>query len=262
MGLSPYAKIGIGRQLRHCPSVHCLRVRGNLSDYSSKELELIRKASKIYFPTILMAEALSAMDKPIFPSIQTIRYAGDKIRQTQLFQLLGLSIPRTRIYYGPRQKKVILDDFTFPFIAKVPRNSSKGQGVSLIQNQDQLERYTHLPHPAYIQEYLPIRRDIRIVVLGRKPVHAYWREARAGEFRTNISQGGKVVLDPVPEKALKLAMQTAVECRFDLVGLDVCLYGGEAYLLEANMTFGMDGFKKAGLDFRAILRDMVENGEI
>ncbi|SDB45048.1 ribosomal protein S6--L-glutamate ligase [Desulfonatronum thiosulfatophilum] len=260
MSLSP--KIAIGRQLRHCPSVHCLRTHGNLSDYTEQELELIRQAPKIYFPTILMAEALSAIGKPIFPSIQTIRYAGDKIRQTQLFQLLGLPMPRTRIYYGPRQKNSILDDFSFPLVAKVPRNSSKGRGVSLIRNQDELDRYTCLPHPAYIQEYLPIRRDIRIVILGGKPVHAYWRESCEGEFRTNISQGGKVVLEPVPDKALELAVQTAVKCRFDLVALDICVYSDQVYLLEANMTFGMDGFKAAGLDFRAMLRDMVENGDL
>jgi ribosomal protein S6--L-glutamate ligase len=258
----PEKKICIGRQLRHCPSVRCLGVRSNLQDYPSEDLELIRRTPKIYYPTLLLAEALSAMGKIIFPSVQTIRYAGDKIRQTQLFYLLNLPVPRTRIYYGPRQKNAILNDFQFPFVAKVPRNSSKGKGVSLIGDQTQLKQYLHQVHPAYIQEYLPIRRDLRVVILGRAIVHAYWREAQISNFRTNVAQGGRIVLSSVPEQALRLALLVSTLCGFDQVGLDLCEFGGRFYILEANMNFGLEGFKAAGLDFREILKNMVEGDQI
>lgn len=251
-------KLAIGRQLRHCPSVHCLGVRRNLLDYSPAELEMIRKAAKIYYPTLLLAEALTALGKDLFPSVQTIRYAGDKILQTHLFQLLGLPMPRTKIYYGQRQKENILDDFAFPFVAKVPRKSSKGRGVSLIQNRDQLNDYLRQTQPAYIQEYLPIHCDMRVVILGCEVVHAYWRKARAGDFRTNVAQGGSIVLTPLPKEALELAIHAARQCRFDQVGMDICVYQNRFYIFEANMAFGMDGFKAAGLDFRNILRDLVE----
>lgn len=252
-------KLAIGRQLRHCPSVHCLGVRRNLLDYSTVELELIRTASKIYYPTILLAEALTALGKDLFPSVQTIRYAGDKILQTRLFQLLGLPMPHTKIYYGQRQKENILDDFAFPFVAKIPRKSSKGRGVSLICNQAQLNDYLRQTQPAYIQEYLPIHRDMRVIILGPKVVHAYWRKARAGDFRTNVAQGGSILLTPLPREALELARHAARQCRFDQVGLDICEYQNRFYIFEANMAFGMDGFKAAGLDFRNILRDLVES---
>ena len=47
---------------------------------------------------------------------------------------------------------------------------------------------------AYIQTYLPIDRDIRVVVIGDKVVHSYWRVAPKGEFRTNVATGGHILL--------------------------------------------------------------------
>jgi len=255
-------KISIGRQLRHCPSVRCLGARTNLSDYSPAELDLIRDAAKIYFPTRLLAEPLAALGKATFPSIQTYRFAGDKILQTHLFQLLGLPMPRTKVYYGPRQQSRILEDFRLPLIAKVPRNSSRGIGVRLIRTRAELLDFLTSGHPAYIQEYLPIVRDLRVVILGRRIIHAYWREAPPGEFRSNVSRGGRVIFTGVPDHALDLALETAMRCGFDYVGLDLCEHEGRFFFLEANMTFGLKGFLAAGLDFPAILRSMVEGDAV
>lgn len=257
-------KIAIGRQLRHCPTILNLGPRANVADYSPEELAVIRKAAKIYFPTRLLAEPLAALDKTLFPSIQTYRFCGDKIRQTNLFQVAGIPVPRTGIYYGPRQQACIMDDFSPPFIAKIPRGSSRGLGVFLIHDQVQLSAYLRLrPHePAYIQEYLPIARDLRVVVLGRRIVHAYWREAGPDDFRTNVTQGGRISFSNIPKAALDLAQNAAGNCRFDHVGLDLCEYQKRWYLLEANMIFGLEGFVAAGLDYRDILKTMVERDEI
>lgn len=242
--------------------MRCLGPRTNLADYSAQELALIREAPKVYFPTGLLAEPLAALGKPTFPGIQTYRFAADKIRQTRLFQLLGLPMPRTRVYYGPRQQDRILTDFGLPLVAKVPRRSSRGLGVYLIRTRRELADYLEQGHPAYIQEYLPLHRDLRVVVLGRRVVHACWRDPPPGDFRGNVSRGARISLDGLPEAALALARETAVRCGFDYVGLDLCEHEGRFLFLEANMSFGLEGFRVAGLDFKAILRKMVEGDEV
>lgn len=255
-------KIAIGRQLRHCPSVLSLGVRTTVADYAPEELALIRQAEKIYFPTRLLAEPLAALGKSLFPSIETYRFCGDKIMQSHLFQMAGLPVPRTGIYHGPRQRARILNDFSLPLIAKTPRHSSRGLGVYLLRTAGELQDYLGLNHPAYIQEYLPISRDLRVVVLGRRIVHSYWREARPGDFRNNVARGGRISFSPIPENAMDLALHAAGECRFDHAGLDLCEHEGQWHLLEANMIFGLAGFAAAGLDFREILKNMVERDEI
>ena len=116
-----------------------------------------------------------------------------------------------------------------------------GRGVYLIRNYAELSAYWDMTRPAYIQEYLPIDRDMRIVVIGNKIVHAYWRVAQPGEFRTNIALRGRISLDPVPQKALDLGLYTARECRWDDVGIDICEHEGKFYVLEANMKYGKEG---------------------
>ncbi len=257
-------RIALAYHLSHCPAVLTLGVKTNLEDYSAKDRALIQNATKIYFPTLFYADALDAMGKEIFPSVQCYRYLGNKIRQTLLFDLLAIPMPETRIFYGQRQrqKQAIQDYFEFPCIGKVPVGSSRGEGVYLIKDQDDLEVYLSKVRIAYIQRYIPLEKDIRIVIVGKRIIHAYWKKSIPGEFRTNVARGGKVLLDPVPKEALDLALSVAVRCGFDHVGIDICQNQGKFLVLEANMNFGTHGFQEAGIDYRDLLCSMVRSNEI
>ena len=207
--------IALEARLRNCKNVRTLGVRSNFSDYSPRDADLIRKAEKIYYPTTFYADLFDAMGKATFPSYHTYKCVQDKIKQTALFDLLNLPHPHTRVFYGNRQKKSIPDHFSFPFIAKIPRGSALGSGVYLIHNRKELRNYLELKSPAYVQEYLPIDRDIRVVVIGSRIVHAYWRIAPADDFRSNVAVGGRISLEPVPRQARDLALQVARSCRWD-----------------------------------------------
>jgi ribosomal protein S6--L-glutamate ligase len=115
---------------------------------------------------------------------------------------------------------------------------------------------------AYIQEYLPIDRDLRIVLLGGKVVHAYWRIARPGEYRSNVSLGGRISFHNIKSGPLRFAEQVARLCKFDEVGLDICICQGNHLVLEANMVYGLKGFEKAGLNIYQLLTERVSAGTI
>ncbi len=254
--------VALGAQLKNCPSVVTLGVCPNLDDYPDWKLDLLHKSPKIYFPTSLYAEMFVAMGKEIFPKIQTYRFVGDKIKQTLFFQLSGLPTPRTRFYYGPRQQEQITSDFSFPFVAKAPRFSSRGLGVKLIRNKEQLEEYLKYIQPAYIQEYLPGCSDYRIVIAGRNIIHSYRRIAKSGEFRANLSLGAGLSFQDIPTGVLDLALKTSRLCGFNYAGIDICQSEERCYLLEANMKFGTKGFREAGLDLKSILCRLVKSGDI
>ncbi|MFC1812069.1 RimK family alpha-L-glutamate ligase [Thermodesulfobacteriota bacterium] len=270
--------IALEARLRDCKNVITLGVRPNFSDYSRQEADLIRKAEKIYYPTTFYADLFDAMGKKTFPSYHTYKCVQDKIKQTALFDLvrmmsiLGVS---GLIYKNPsshgrpsgnladkREIKTIRNGLFFPFIGKIARGSAMGRGVFLIQNKDDLLSYCNLTSPAYIQEYLPSDRDIRVVVIGRKIVHAYWRISPPGEFRSNVAVGGEVSLDPVPREALDLAFHTARSCQWDDVGIDICRHEDSYYVIEANMKYGREGFRRAGIDYKELMEKLIDNGEI
>jgi ribosomal protein S6--L-glutamate ligase len=254
--------IALEGRLRNCRNVITLGVRPNFSDYKHREAELIRNAKKIYYPSAFYADIFDAMGKSTFPTYHTYKCVQDKIKQTAMFQLLDIPHPVTRVYYGKRQKKAITDHFLFPFVAKIARGSAMGRGVYLIRQESDLLNYLKLTDVAYIQQYLPSDRDIRVVIIGRQIVHAYWRVAPENDFRCNLAVGGRISLAGIPPEALDLALHTARSCRWDDVGIDICQHEEDFYVLEANMKYGKEGFRQAGIDYTELMESMIENEKI
>lgn len=245
--------------MRRCRSFHCLGVHPNWDDYGDDEKRAIRQAPTLYYPSRLYEELFRAGGKEVFPR-NYYAFMGNKIRQTQLFQLLDVPHPRTGIYYGRDREERILADFSFPFVAKTPVGSSQGRGVWRVEDSCALTAYVSEHNPAYVQEYLPIDRDLRVVLLAGRVVHAYWRIARPGDFRNNVSCGGRICFDAIPQAALDFARWVANVCRFDEVALDLCRHHGRWWVLEANMAYGLEGFHRRGLDIYQIFRELDEGG--
>jgi ribosomal protein S6--L-glutamate ligase len=255
-------RIALERRLAACPLVTTLGVKPNFGDYTPEEREAIRRADKIYYPSVFYSDLFNTLGKPTFPSYHTYKFAQDKIKQSAMFDLAAIPQPRTRIFFGTRQKSEILKVFDLPLIAKIPRGSSRGRGVFLVRTTSELGTYCERPHPAYIQEYLPIDRDMRLVVIGRRVVLGYWRLALPGNHRTNVAAGGAIDLSPLPQAALKLALHVAATCGWDDVGIDICEHRGQFYVLEANMKYGREGFRRAGIDYHKMLEKLIIDGEI
>jgi ribosomal protein S6--L-glutamate ligase len=254
--------IALEAHLRNCRNVTVLGVKPNFSDYSRKAASQIIKADKIYFPSLFYADMFDAIGKKTFPSYHTYKCAQDKIRQSALFALAQIPHPPTRVFYGKRQKSKIIEFFKYPFVGKIPTGSAMGRGVYLIHNNEELFQYCSMTHAAYIQAFFPVDRDIRVVVIGSRAVHAYWRIARPGEFRSNVAVGGTISLETVPKEALDLARHTARVCGWDNVGIDICCYNGDYYVIEGNMKYGKEGFRCAGIDYFKLMERLIDDGTI
>ncbi len=255
------AFIALGSRLREISEVLTLGLKPNFHDYTSYERNLILNSERILFPTLNYAQFLTTMGKKIFPSLETYLYSDEKIKQTTLFYMLGIPHPKTKIYYHLHHQD-ILKDFKFPFVGKLPRNSARGRGVYLIRNMGELKEYLSLTSIAYIQEFLAHDRDIRVVLINYQPVLAYWRISQPENFKTNLSQGGKISFDNIPPEGIRLAKKSAVKCKFNDIGLDLIISKGKWYVIEANMQYGRRGLKLKGLDLKEIIRNKLLSGEI
>lgn len=253
--------VALGSRMRGVPEVLTLGVKPNFHDYGDHENALIMEAPIILYPTRNYAQFFTTLGKALFPSLETHLYADEKIKQSTLFYVLNVPHPRTRFYYHLHHKE-ILKDFGFPFVAKLPRASSRGRGVFRIDSPRELEQYLRMTSVAYIQEYLPHDRDLRVVLINYEPILSYWRCKPAGDFRTNLYQGGTIDFEHIPGEAVELARRTARECRFNDVGLDLIPHGGKWYVMEANMHYGRKGLKMRGMNLKQILREKLLSGEL
>jgi len=253
--------VALGSRLKGVPEVLTLGVKANFVDYSEEERKLIFEAALILYPTANYAQFFTTLGKPFFPSLETCLYADEKIKQTTLFSMLSVPHPRTRIYFHLHHQD-ILGDFSFPFVAKLPRASARGRGVYKIENPEQLQAYLRLTRVAYIQEYLPHDRDLRVILINYEPILSYWRYRDPANFRSNLHQGGTPQFLDIPVEALSLARKTALRCRFNDVGLDLMLCKGKWHVIEANMEYGREGLRMKGMNLKQILREKLLSGEL
>ncbi|MGH8547556.1 MAG: ATP-grasp domain-containing protein [Methylococcales bacterium] len=110
----------------------------------------------------------------------------------------------------------VLDEMSSPFVLKEPRNS-RGRGVFLVDSRAEFREITAKMEILYVQEYLPVEEDLRIVYVGEGIAVAYWR--RGGDrFHHNIAQGAQGDFKAIPEKAVTLVATVAGELGVEYAG--------------------------------------------
>jgi ribosomal protein S6--L-glutamate ligase len=228
----------------HIPGIRTFKPE----DWFARKNE-VRESDWILFPAYWQVNTLVyGWKKKIFPSINSYHLGHNKIEMIRAFNAVRPdNTPFTRILPATdRAREQILDEFNFPFVAKDVL-SSMGQGVYLIRNAKDFQAYARERETYYVQEYLPIQRDLRIIYVGESLVLGYWRTAPAGAFHNNISQGGTISYADVPQEALDLVAETAQAMGIDHAGFDVAEVDGQFYFLEFNVFFGGEALHRQGI---------------
>src|SRR5439155_877994 len=111
-----------------------------------------------------------------------------------------------------------------PVVLK-PRFGSWGRDVTLCRTHDDVQKATrrlYTENGVLAQELVPpLGWDARLVVAGGRVVGAARRIAAPGEWRTNVSLGGRSVPFRPPALARTLAVLAADALHADLVGVDL-----------------------------------------
>lgn len=231
------------------------------ADNMLKEIEKVKQADYILFPEYWQVNTLVyGLKKKIFPSMSTYKLGHNKIETTRVLQtMFPKNVPYTQILSNDHVNiETIEEEFGYPLVAKEIK-SSMGMGVFLIENRDQLKLYIDNNESLYIQEKLPIDRDLRIVYVGNKVIGAYWRIANPGEFHNNIAKGASYEYNNIPEEAIKLVEYMAKELDINHAGFDVAVVGNRYYVLEYNVLFGNEGLKNIGIDVEAHINEYINS---
>lgn len=234
-------------------------VRAMKPEHMFAAREELAEADWVLFPEEWQINPLvHVLGARIFPSIASYRFGQDKVQFTRAMWLLAPAhVPETLIRPMNREGcEEAIERFGFPFVVKHPR-SSMGQGVWLIENRAMLEQLQGELDVLYAQEYLEMERDLRVVWLGDEVVCAYWRVGSNG-FHNNIARGGAHDFSDVPAAALDLARHVAQGMGIDHAGFDLACVDGHWYFLEANVRFGNDALRAAGIDTTAFIEAWIE----
>lgn len=204
----------------------------------------IRDAEWVLFPEYWqLGGVLFGLKGRIFPSLATYMVGHDKVEMSRAFEMVAPgNTPWTLIEPNTESgAERILSQMALPFVAKLPK-ASMGQGVWLIRTVQDWNAYRSCTDVLYAQEWLPIDRDLRIIVVGERVVSGFWRLQGFDGFLNNLSQGGRADgKTPIPEAAMELALTLAKKLGVNHAGFDIAMVDGHPYVLEFNRLFGNTG---------------------
>jgi glutathione synthase/RimK-type ligase-like ATP-grasp enzyme len=176
------------------------------------------------------------------PSLDTQFSNKSKENVTRFAWKYDLPIPKTYIYYNRDNAQKFLKKTEYPKIIKKSYGPSNYGGY-FVHKVDSYKEAKELYadkkyHPMYFQDFVPMEADIRVMLIGHKPVCAFWRRAPEGEWLTNTSQGGEMDYMDVPKNVLDLAVKVSKAANAEYWACDVA-YGkdGQVRILECATAF-------------------------
>jgi len=176
------------------------------------------------------------------PSLDTQFSNKSKENVTRFSWKYDLPIPKTYVYYNRTNADKFLKKCEYPKIIKKSYGPSNygGYFVHKVDNYKEAKAlYSEKKyHPMYFQDFVPMEADIRVMLIGHKPVCAFWRRAPEGEWLTNTSQGGSMDYNDVPKNVLDLAVKVSKAAKAEYWACDVA-YGkdGKVRILECATAF-------------------------
>lgn len=176
------------------------------------------------------------------PSLDAQFSNKSKENVTNFCKKYSLPIPKTDVFYEAEQAIEFLKSCKYPKIIKKSYGPSNYGGYfvhkvdSFTEAQLLLEQKKY--YPIYVQEFVPMIADIRVMLIGHKPVCAFWRRPPEGEWLTNTSQGGSMDYRNVPQPALDIAVNASKAANAEYWACDIALGNDGKYrILECATAF-------------------------
>lgn len=180
------------------------------------------------------------------PSLETQFSNKSKENVTLFCEKYNLSVPYTKIFYNKEKGfKYLKNKAKYPQIVKRSYGPSNYGGYYVHKVDNYKEAKTLLEkekyNPIYTQDAIDLKfsGDIRVMLIGHKPVCAFWRFSGEGQWITNTSQGGSMSYENVPMNALELAVEASKAAKAEYWACDIAIDAktDKAYILECATAF-------------------------
>ncbi|MFN3714098.1 MAG: 30S ribosomal protein S6--L-glutamate ligase [Alcanivoracaceae bacterium] len=187
---------------------------------------------------------------PINESVAISR-SRDKLRSLQLLAREGIGLPVTGFANAPDDIPDLIGMVGgAPLVIKL-LEGTQGIGVVLAETRQAaesvIEAFMGLSANIMVQEYIREAKgaDIRCFVIGGKVVAAMKRQAKDGEFRSNLHRGGVASLVRITPKERATAVRAAQVMGLNVAGVDLLRSDRGPLVMEVNSSPGLEGIEGA-----------------
>jgi ribosomal protein S6--L-glutamate ligase len=244
----------------HRPSVH---YRGKELDPYDAVIPRIG-ASVTFYGAALLRQFEMMGSYPLNESVAITR-SRDKLRSLQILARAGIGLPLTGFANSPDDTKDLIKLVGgAPLVVKL-LEGTQGKGVVLAETQKAAESlidaFRNLDANFLVQEFIKEAggADIRCLVIGNKVVAAMKRQAKEGEFRSNLHRGGTASLIRLTPEERSTAVRAATKMGLNVAGVDLLRSNHGPVVLEVNSSPGLQGIESAtGKDVATMIVQFIE----
>lgn len=200
--------------------------------------------------------ALESLGLRLFNGAKQVELCDDKTTTYLTLLNSGLRLIPTLpapLCYTPNAKpnpdflEKVAKTFGFPLVVKTSYGSL-GKGVQLVRGISELKEISKklLYTPHIYQKFIQSSsgKDLRVIVIGGKAVAAMQRNAKEGEFRSNIELGGNGFAVEADKEYLFAAEEAAKALGLDYCGVDLLFTEEGPMLCEVNSNAFFEGIEK------------------
>lgn len=231
-------------------AIPCVHYRGGKAlDHFDAVIPRIG-ASNTYYGTAVLRHFETMGIYTLNESIAISR-SRDKFRSLQLLARKGLPMPLTSFAQSPDDTEDLVRMVGgAPLVIKL-LEGTQGKGVILADSHQSavsiINAFKEMHANILVQEFIEESRgtDIRCFVVGDKVVAAIKRQAKDGEFRANVHQGGKAMKVKLTPQERSIAVAAAKTMGLKVAGVDLIRSHHGPLVLEINSSPGLEGIEKA-----------------
>lgn len=224
--------------------------------YKGKKLEKIdavipRIGASVTFYGTAVVRQFEMMKVFTAVESQSLLRSRDKLRSLQILSRAGLGLPKTVFTnYSRNVKEIIQGAGGAPVVVKL-LEGTQGLGVVLAETDNAaesvIEAFNGLKVRVIVQEFIEEAKgaDIRAFVIDGVVVGAMKRQAKKGEFRSNLHRGGTAQVIELSEEEENAALKAARVMGLGICGVDMLQSNHGPLILEVNSSPGLEGIEHA-----------------
>ncbi len=175
--------------------------------------------------------------------------ARDKLSSLQLLASNGIGVPNTLVSNNSYIIPELLENLnSMPVIIKL---LSGTHGIGVIKADDAntaeaiIESYQKLKQKVLLQEFVEEANgaDIRVFIVDDEVVGVMQRQAKEGEFRSNLHRGGNSFVVKLTHEEELIARKAAKVLGLKVCGVDMLRSRKGPLILEVNASPGLEGIE-------------------
>lgn len=182
---------------------------------------------------------------------QALIRSRDKLRSLQVLSRAGIGLPKTVFMDYSRDAEGVIEIVGgTPVVIKL-LEGTQGLGVVLAEDkkaaQSVIEAFHGVHARIIVQEFIKEAKgaDIRAFVVDGEVIGAMRRQARDGEFRSNLHRGGYAEVVKLSKQERATAISAAKKMGLGVAGVDMLPSKRGPLIIEVNSSPGLEGIEGA-----------------